>query len=883
MVILSKEQKQIVTILKDNKNVIVDSVAGSGKTTTNLSIAKEFLGKKILLLTYNAKLKFETRKKCVEQDIDNMEVHSYHSFCVKYYDKKCFTDTGIIKFLSKKKNNFKKEFNYDIILIDEAQDMTPLYYKVVLLLLSFNKTDYQIGIIGDQKQSIFDFNNADSRFIKFGEEIFNVNSKEWIKVTLSVSFRVTMEMSNFLNYACLGEGRIKAIKNGNQPKYLLTDSFGEIRHNEIYKITKNLLKKYKPEDFFILAPSLKNEKSPCRKLENLLKKKLDIPIYVPISDEERIDENVIKNKMVFSTFHQVKGLERKVVIIYNFDKSYFDYFKKDKNPKICPNEIYVACTRALEELILVHHYQNNYLPFLNQYFVKKFCNFIETDKIKTYQKNSNKNMDTKVTDLIKHLPQDILDTALEFLNYEIISKKSDMISIPVKTKQKNGEESISEITGIAIPSYFEMIKQNKISILDFIKKEKPEDNIEDVEFVDDDDEVSNSDLPFDINEINVDNITPEKLLFISNIWNTIKSGYLFKKYQITDYNWLTQDNLDKSMDRLNKLDISETANFEFRIEMENHPELFNRKLIGYLDCISKGKMYEFKCVKELSSEYILQVGCYMYLLETYIKKMYPDTTSEMEYFLYNILTDEKIKISASYDKLKELIHYLIEKKYFTKNFITDEMFLKSIKQIKSIYLSNMNNQEKLDITKPKNIMILDTETTGLPKQRPFNPNNYMAYNGARMIELGYIIYDEKGNEIKRFDKLVYHKRLQIKNSFIHGITHEMCRKEGETIDKVLIEFQNDLKMVDMVICHNVEFDKSILLNEIYRCNMTELFIELQNKKTLCTVEKTRELYGKRTKLVNWYNKLFPNENLIQTHRALDDVIMTSKCYFKSCI
>jgi len=881
MVTLSKEQNKIIDLLKNNNNIIVDSVAGSGKTTTNLSIAKEFTGKKILLLTYNAKLKFETRTKCIDQDIDNMEVHSYHSMCVKYFSKKCFTDTGIINFL-KKKDTCKKEFNYDIILIDEAQDMTPLYFKVVLLILNLNKADYQIGIIGDQKQSIFDFNNADARFIKFGDKIFNINSKKWEKVNLSVSFRVTSQIANFLNYGCLGQAVVKAIKTGNKPTYLLTDSFGTIRKNEIYKTVKNLLKKYKPSDFFILAPSLKNEKSPCRQLENLLKRKLDIPIYVPVSDEERIDDNVIKNKMVFSTFHQVKGLERKVVVVYNFDKSYFDYFKKDKNPKVCPNEMYVACTRSLEELVLVHHYQNDYLPFLNQYFVDKLCNVIKTDKIETFKQNKTRirTINVKVTDLIRHLPQEVLDEALTFLSYETITKKSDMISIPVKSKQKNGEESISEITGIAIPSYFEMKKQNKISILDFINNNGTLLNNEEVEFIDDDDQVSENDLPFNIEDMTIDTMTPEKLLFISNIWNTIKSGYLFKKYQITNYEWLSQDNLDKSMERLNSLNISDTANFEFKIEASNKPELFNRNLIGYLDCISQGKMFEFKCVKELTAEYILQVGCYMYLLETFIQKTYQESDSEMEYYLYNILTDEKIKVSASNDNLKKFIYFLMEKKFFTKNYISDDNFMKLIEEIKQDY--SIKVPIVSGILKPKTIMILDTETTGLPKERPFNPNNPKAYDGARMIELGYIIYDENNTEIKRFNKLIYHKRLSIKNSFIHGITQKMCYKKGESSEKVLDEFYEDLKNVDLLICHNISFDKNIILNEISRCNMSDLYNELFNKKTLCTLEKTKELYGKRTKLSTWYKNLF-NDDIIQNHRALDDVIMTSKCYFKSCL
>jgi len=50
---LSSEQNSIVEQL-ENTNVIVDSVAGSGKTTTNLHIALKYSTYNILLLTYNA-------------------------------------------------------------------------------------------------------------------------------------------------------------------------------------------------------------------------------------------------------------------------------------------------------------------------------------------------------------------------------------------------------------------------------------------------------------------------------------------------------------------------------------------------------------------------------------------------------------------------------------------------------------------------------------------------------------------------------------------------------------------------------------------------------------------------------------------------------------
>ena len=71
---ISNEQIDIINKL-ENYNVIVDSVAGSGKTTTNLYIAKYFKNKKILLLTYNSKLKMETREKVKLLEINTLFFH----------------------------------------------------------------------------------------------------------------------------------------------------------------------------------------------------------------------------------------------------------------------------------------------------------------------------------------------------------------------------------------------------------------------------------------------------------------------------------------------------------------------------------------------------------------------------------------------------------------------------------------------------------------------------------------------------------------------------------------------------------------------------------------------------------------------------------------
>ena len=73
-----------------------------------------------------------------------------------------------------------------------------------------------------------------------------------------------------------------------------------------------------------------------QKFENMLAER-DIPIYVPSGDDSQIgSDRLVAKKVLFSTFHQSKGLERKVVVIFDFSGNYFKYFGRDYDPNTCP-------------------------------------------------------------------------------------------------------------------------------------------------------------------------------------------------------------------------------------------------------------------------------------------------------------------------------------------------------------------------------------------------------------------------------------------------------------------------------------------------------------------------------------------------------------------
>ena len=738
---ISIEQNNIIKYLILDKNVIVDSVAGSGKTTCILYIAKHFNNNKILLLTYNSKLKLETREKVKKIDCNNIEVHSYHSFCVKYYDNECFTDTIINKII-KNENKSLKQFNYDLIILDETQDMTRTYYELVCKIYKDNDNiNTKVCIFGDKKQSIFDFNKADQRYIEYGNELFNFNYYSWIKCNLSISFRISYEMSLFINKCLLHKDWITSKKILNtKPRYIICDCFGDnygtsSRTFEEVKYYLNL--GYKPNDIFILAPSVKSGLSPIRKLENKIKRELpDVMVYVPISDEEKLDEEVLKGKIIFSTFHQTKGLERKVVIIFNFDSSYFEYYKKNANPCICSNELYVATTRGIEHLTLFHDYRKEYFRFIDKKTIAKYCYF-EGKVSDLYENNKNYTsktsiLKTSIMEMIKFLPENIIDEC--FNQLEIIKNNNylkDKIDIPLKIKNNETTENVSEITGIAIPNMFELKLKNKMSIFNELKNNDFEEKV-----------INNKNgflilihnkpknKKYDINNINIENLTPEELLYISNCWNTFKNGFLFKIYQITHYEWLEEEKLNECMNRMSKLNISINSLFEYNIEIDNEVELLNRKLVGYIDCIDEENniVYEFKCVQKLEKDHYLQLALYMYMYELkklkQIKNINKDNNKiiynflnneetndcsklkiykreenereenereenereenerqETKYVLFNILTNEYITIKCEIEKLKKIVETMIFTKYVNIKSISDEDFIIKNKNI----------------------------------------------------------------------------------------------------------------------------------------------------------------------------------------------------------
>ena len=640
---ISEEQKSIITHLKNNHNVKVNAVAGSGKTTTCLHIARKFKDKEICLLTYNSALKIETRIKKQNNQMNNLEVNTFHSFCIRYYGNNDYTDKNIINTTSDKVKPIRN-IDFDIIIIDEAQDLVEIYYDFFIKLYKDNKKKAQICIIGDIHQTIYQYKGADSRYLEHADKIIKLNDYEWNSCKLTKSFRVPDTICNFINNCMLKNEYILSNKESDiRPKYVITNTY---QPNIIIEILEYYLKEgYEPKDFFIIAPSINsNNTLPVIKLENEIKRKLEnVKIYVPMSNEEKANKQILQDKLVISTIHQTKGLERKIVILYSFDDSYFKYYARNYPKYLCSNELYVAATRALEILIVVHDNRNDYLSFLDKDLVEKYCQVVYHDQLNIQSDNKIRVTALSVTKLTDYIDNTLLQDMVKKLNITAVFESNTNLDITNISKQYENDneyyENVYDLTGIAIPAYFEYIKTKKM-------------------------------------EINIKNVTPvsaRNILKIANEWNYHNSGYMFKLKQITSYDWLSEETLDNCIKNMAKLRIKKTSFFEKELLYQHN--MLNKTIIvsGRADCISVTpkmiKIYEFKVAKIISPEYYLQTAFYMYIASF----LYPG--KKIKGFLYNIYNDNLYEIAFDKNTIEILFNQLVNYKIIHKNIISDEQFL----------------------------------------------------------------------------------------------------------------------------------------------------------------------------------------------------------------
>lgn len=653
-----EQQKVIDSYRKTPKvNITIHAVAGAGKTTTLLHLAKVNPQERILLITYNAKLKRETRQKVQQLQLHNIEVHSYHAVATKYYGCMSYQDAGIWELISGSIPP-KQRLNWTSIFIDEVQDMTPLYFQFVMKLQKDLGQNVRWVLCGDERQCIYQFNDADSRFLRFGSGLFP-SSFVWEEMFLSVSYRCTGQMARVVH--CLdrsipieGFSDDRGVSSSLEPSVHYIQMHTQESRFIHEQIMRYLREGYRPDDIFICSPSVRkgSQSSPLRILEKRLLRDR-VPVYIPIQDEETLSETTTHGKLCFATFHQVKGLERKIVFLYHFDNSFFQFYDRTSNTMRYPNIWYVAMTRAIDHVWLIHDVRHPALPFVQlvyEKFLETVGSGVEKSKLYTPTRPRASTFEWSVTELLRNCPVERLAKAMKpltFIRYtDDVSFSYD--DIPTSVTLENGlVESVSELTGVAVPALFEYYETGESSIMNAI-----------LQMSDKIPEQYKISLKASYERYQKETWTHADALFTANILQCLRSGY-WSKCQVLHgkYIWLDGVDLAPLFKRLEAL-MGYEGTFEFQVYLGRNALTDMIPIRGVIDAMTPGHIWEFKTTRDLVPDSALQLAVYAWMYE----KCYPDWEPECDdaFQLVHLWSGERYVLDWANSDLDAMIDGLRE-------------------------------------------------------------------------------------------------------------------------------------------------------------------------------------------------------------------------------
>ena len=193
------------------------------------------------------------------------------------------------------------------------------------------------------------------------------------------------------------------------------------------------------------------------------------------------------------------------------------------------------------------------------------------------------------------------------------------------------------------------------------------------------------------------------------------------------------------------------------------------------------------------------------------------------------------------------------------------------------------------------VLIFDTETTGLV---PKNASFYATSEWPYIIQLSYILFNVKTQKILKYKdsiiKLDESIEISKESTDVHGITRELSNERGEDIKNVLKDLQDSMKEAELIVAHNISFDKRILIVESIRNKMRSGFIvdgkhkpeycSMKSSIDICKIERVGnngEKYYKFPTLLELHQYLFKDEKAPNNlHNSMVDVLICLRCFCK---
>lgn len=549
---LTDEQKKMIDLVLEGKNVLVDACIGSGKTTTIQALCDCYKGN-ILYLTYNKCLKLDARNKIKNKNVTVSNYHGYAFMTLKRYGITAAKEEQIQKFLEVKPVPPKK---YSLIVIDEYQDIEQEIAEM-LCIIKKQCPDAQIVAVGDMKQKIYDKTTLEVP--SFIQDFLG----EYTPMQFTNCFRLSKDHA-----AKLGRIWEKDIKGINKNC--------KIKEMNKYEVIK-FLSKQEPKDVLCLGSTYSEEmRYVLNTLEAEFPEKYNKEtVYASIQDEDRGNIDPSPDAAIFTTYDASKGLERKICVIFDYTENYWviRYSKPNVKYEIIRNVFLVAASRGKNTIVYVKP-DNKKVPLLSE---------------KTLSKSTNTNTEFKkpfyMSDMFAFKYKEDVEECYSLLKTKKIIEED---SHKIKIKSHDAMIDLSPCIGIyQEASFFKNYDiDDQIAYVKEMRDDKYYKKMED-------------DMSLD-----------EKILYLT-MCETGQNRYIDQ----VKPPFVTEQQAGEIHDRLGtEFSPRETVQVECSIPFLDPRNGSICKMKGRIDVLKKKKVYELKFVSDLSHEHFLQCACYVIAL-----------------------------------------------------------------------------------------------------------------------------------------------------------------------------------------------------------------------------------------------------------------------------
>jgi len=177
-IVVSLEQQAIVK-LSQIQNIVASARSSAGKTATAEAIAAANPNQLIAAVTYSKRLQLETARRLIKYPA--CDVYTFHGMAGRLFSSVVHNNSILRKFRTAKDGPIWKSQPYDLIILDELQDCTDdLFWLTTAFISAVTRAARgkarQIVCFEDERQAIYHFLGADSRFLSLAPTILKTLS-----------------------------------------------------------------------------------------------------------------------------------------------------------------------------------------------------------------------------------------------------------------------------------------------------------------------------------------------------------------------------------------------------------------------------------------------------------------------------------------------------------------------------------------------------------------------------------------------------------------------------------------------------------------------------------------------------------------------------------